>query len=174
MRWRTAAGLLLSGWVAAPLAFADVPLDLRATPAAPPVPTAGAPAVPVAATPAQIFIRKLPPETAKAPEPKRFVNDYYVNPRSAQVLDEIRVYGQVEPEDYVRRIPPMQKFRERLERDRPMTPKEKAQMALCIVGLCGIYGPEGIPLEGTAADRSEARLSQSTTQLNGQFRGTLQ
>lgn len=172
MRWRTAAGLLLSGWMMAPPATAEVPS--APAPTAPSAPVTATPATATADTPARLFIRKLPPEAAKAPEPKRFVNDYYVNPRSAQVLDEIRVYGQAEPEDYVRRVAPMQKFRERLERDRPMTPKEKTQLVLCMAGFCGIYGPEGIPLEGTAADRSEARLSQSTTQLNGQFRGTVQ
>jgi hypothetical protein len=138
---------------------------------------AGAPAdgKPAIETPAQSLVRKLPLDALKAPAPRRFSSsDYYVNPRVAVVMDEIRVYGQVEPEDYVKRVAPMQRFRNQLERDRPATPKETAQSVLCVIGLCGIYGPDGIPLEVTAAERSEQRLSQSTTQLNSQFRGTLQ
>lgn len=126
-------------------------------------------------TPAQSLVRKLPADVIKAPAPKRFSSsDYYVNPRVAVVMDEIRVYGQVEPEDYVRRVAPMQQFRNRLEKDRPMTPKEKTQAVLCVIGLCGVYGPDGIPPEVSAAERSEQRLGQTTTQLNGQFRGTQQ
>ena len=90
-------------------------------------------------------------------------------------LDEILIYGTVEPEDYVGpKKAPFVQFRERLEKDHPMTPKEKAQLALCLIGLCSIYGPDGIPLEPSLAERNEARTNQSTTQLNGQFRGTIQ
>jgi len=68
----------------------------------------------------------------------------------------------------------MAQFRERLEKDRPMTPKEKTQLALCFIGLCGIYGPDGLPREPSLDERREARSNQSTTQLNNQFRGALQ
>ena len=90
-------------------------------------------------------------------------------------LDEILIYGQVEPEDYVGPgKAPLVLFRERLEQDRPMTPWEKIRLPLCLVGLCGIYGPDGIPREPGLEERNEARANQSTTQLNSQFRGTLQ
>ena len=90
-------------------------------------------------------------------------------------LDEIIIYGQVEPEDYVGpKKAPFVRFRERLEKDRPMTPKEKTQLALCVIGLCGIYGPDGAPREPSLEERNKARTNRSTTQLNSQFRGTLQ
>jgi hypothetical protein len=90
-------------------------------------------------------------------------------------LEEIRVYGRNEPEDFVgRKISPMMQLRARLERARPMTPWEKFRMPLCLVGLCADYGPEGIPLGDSPEARADARLNQSTTQLNAQFRGTLQ
>lgn len=161
-RAAAATGLFLTASLSAPDASAEV--------AAPPAD--GKTAI---ETPAQSLVRKLPGDALKAPVTKRFSSsDYYVNPRVAVVMDEIRVYGQVEPEDYVRRVAPMQQFRNRLEKDRPMTPKEKTQAVLCVIGLCGVYGPDGIPPEVSAAERSEQRLSQSTTQLNGQFRGTQQ
>ena len=107
--------------------------------------------------------------------PQRFSDADKKRVETITRLDEILVYGQVEPEDFVgAKKSPMMQFRERLERDRPMTPKEKAQLALCFIGLCGIYGPDGIPREPSLDERSEARINQSTTQLNSQFRGTLQ
>lgn len=95
-------------------------------------------------------------------------------PESPIVLDEIRVYGQIDPEDYVKRKERFAAFRERLERDRPLTPKEKARLALCLVGLCGLYGPDGLPREVRATDRTEARTLRSSSELHRQFRGTLQ
>ena len=90
-------------------------------------------------------------------------------------LEEIRVYGRNEPEDFVGpKKSPLMQFRARLERDVPLSPAKKVQVALCLIGLCGIYGPEGIPLGDSPEVRAEARLYQSTTQLNAQFRGTLQ
>lgn len=90
-------------------------------------------------------------------------------------LEEIRVYGRNEPEDFVGpRKSPMMQFRARLEKDVPLSPAKKAQLALCLIGWCANYGPEGIPLGDSPERRAEARLSRSTTQLNAQFYGTLQ
>ena len=127
-------------------------------------------------TPAQAAVKKLPKEVVNAPAPRRFAtrdsrNDEITN---AVQMEEIRVYGQVDPEDYARRNTAMQQFRNRLEKERTYTPKEKTQMVLCLIGLCGMYGPEGIPLEPSVEARNEARKDQSTLQLSNQFRGTLQ
>ena len=90
-------------------------------------------------------------------------------------LEEIRVYGRNETEDYVGpKKSPMMQFRARLTRDVPLTPAKKVQLAFCLIGLCSIYGPEGIPEGDSPEARADARLYQSTTQLNAQFRGTLQ
>lgn len=125
-------------------------------------------------TPAQAAARKLPKQFLYA-KPQRFSEADKTRVDAVTRLDEILIYGQVEPEDYVGpKKTPFVQFRERLEKDRPMTPREKAQLALCFIGLCGIYGPEGIPLEPGIAERNEARTNQSTTQLNSQFRGTQQ
>lgn len=120
-------------------------------------------------TPAQSFIRTLPTDALKAPPKRRFNSGDYINPRVVIVLDEIRVYGQIEPEDFGRKKSPLAQFRERLEKDRPMTPADKLKLALCFIGLCG-----GVPVEISPEERAETRLSQSTTQLNAQFRGALQ
>jgi hypothetical protein len=111
----------------------------------------------------------------KAPAPRRFASGDYVNPRTAILMDEIRVYGQVEPEDFVRRKQgAMAPLRARLENDRPMTPADKVKLALCFVGLCGVYGPDGLPREPSLDERNDARTNQSNAQLNSQFRGALQ
>ncbi len=90
-------------------------------------------------------------------------------------LEEIRVYGRNEPEDFVGpKKSPMMQFRARLEKDVPLSPAKKAQLALCLIGLCANYGPEGIPVGDSPERRAEARLSRSTSQLNAQFYGTLQ
>ena len=90
-------------------------------------------------------------------------------------LEEIRVYGRNEPEDFVGpKKSPMMQFRARLAKDVPFTPAKKVQLALCLIGLCSIYGPDGIPEGDSPEARADARLYQSTTQLNAQFRGTLQ
>jgi len=68
----------------------------------------------------------------------------------------------------------MAPLRARLENDRPMTPADKVRLALCFVGLCADYGPDGLPREPGLDERSDARINQSTTQLNSQFRGALQ
>ena len=90
-------------------------------------------------------------------------------------LEEIRVYGRNEPEDFKGpQKSPLMQLRARLENDVPLSPAKKMQRVLCFIGLCANYGPEGIPLGGGPEERAEARLSQSTIELNAQFRGTLQ
>ena len=126
-------------------------------------------------TPAQAAAKRLPKVWWANQTPQRFSAAEKARVDVVTRLDEILIYGQVDPEDYVGpRKSPMMQFRDRLERDRPMTPKQKTQLALCFIGLCGIYGPDGAPIEPSLDARSEARLNQSTTQLNSQFKGTLQ
>ena len=125
-------------------------------------------------SPAQAAMKKL---TASAVHvrPLRVTDAGKKHPDLIVRLEEIRIYGRNEPEDFVgRKISPMMQFRARLEGDVPWSPAKKAQMALCMIGLCSIYGPDGIPLGDSPEVRAEARLNQSTTQLNAQFRGTLQ
>ena len=87
---------------------------------------------------------------------------------SIQRLEEIHVYGAIEPEDYVTpKRPPMLAFRARLERQRPRTPEEIVKGALCMLGLCA-----GLPPEVAPEQRTEARTRQSFTPGFG--RGTLQ
>jgi hypothetical protein len=91
-----------------------------------------------------------------------------------QRLEEIRVLGNGDPEDNVApKPPPMLVFRAQLDKQRPMTPKEITQLGLCFIGLCGIYGPDGIPTELSAVDRAEDRKNASTVELS-RVRGTLQ
>jgi hypothetical protein len=91
-----------------------------------------------------------------------------------QRLEEIRVFGNTDPEDYTAPKPaPMLVFRANLEKQRPMTPKQITQLGLCFIGLCGIYGPEGIPVEASALDRAEDRKNATTVELS-RARGTLQ
>ena len=128
-------------------------------------------------TPAQAAVRKLPKEFINVAPTRRFStrdDNEEAASMAAIRLEEIRVYDQMDPEDYVRRRTALQQFQTRLEKDRPMTPKEKTQLAMCFIGLCAIYGPDGIPREPSLAERSEARTNQSTAQLITQFRGTLQ
>ncbi len=128
-------------------------------------------------TPAQVAVKKLPKEVVTAPAPRRFATvdkNEEAASTAAIRLEEIRVYDQMDPEDYARRKTDMQQFHDRLEKDRPMTPKEKTKLVLCFIGLCANYGPDGIPREPTPDERREARTTQSTAQLITQFRGTLQ
>ncbi len=91
-----------------------------------------------------------------------------------QRLEEIRVFGNVDPEDYVAPKPaPMLVFRATLDKQRPMSAKEITQMGMCFIGLCGIYGPEGIPTEASIVNRAEDRKNASTIELS-RVRGTLQ
>ena len=88
--------------------------------------------------------------------------------KSIQRLEEIRVYGAIEPEDYVTpKRPPMLEFRARLERQRPRTPEEIVKGVLCTIGLCA-----GLPPEVAPEQRTEARTRQPFTPGFG--RGTLQ
>lgn len=108
---------------------------------------------------------KLPP---KPDAPKRPAAE------NIQRLDEIRVFGNGDPEDYVApKPPPMLVFRAQLDKQRPMTPKEITQLGLCFIGLCGIYGPDGIPTEASITDRAEDRKNATTVELS-RVRGTLQ
>ncbi len=71
-----------------------------------------------------------------------------------QRLEEIRVLDQVAPEDYVApKLAPMLEFRASLDRQRPMTPQEVTQAALCFIGLCKIDTSKELRID----DRNEAR-----------------
>ena len=133
---------------------------------------------PVAASlldsPAQRLLKKVAPLEPGA-RPLRVADAERIHPDLIARLEEIRVYGRNEPEDFVGpRKSPMMQFRARLEKDVRLTPAKKAQLALCLIGLCSIYGPDGIPEGDSPEARADARLYQSTSQLNAQFRGTLQ
>ena len=91
-----------------------------------------------------------------------------------QRLDEIRVFGNGDPEDYVAPKPaPMLVFRATLDKQRPMTAKEVTQLGLCLIGLCGVYKPDGSPYELSAVDRAEDRKNATTVELS-RVSGTLQ
>ena len=125
-------------------------------------------------SPAQVAMKRLTTPDAPA-RPVRIAAAEVTHPDLVTRLEEIRVYGRNEPEDFVGpKKSPLMQFRARLEKDITLSPAKKTQLALCFIGLCGIYGPEGIPLGDSPQARADARLYQSTTQLNAQFRGTLQ
>jgi hypothetical protein len=122
-------------------------------------------------TPAQAEVRKIARAEIQAitkPTPR-----FSTKENTVLELDEIRVYGQREPEDISpKRKPPLQQFRERLNNDRPLTPAEKASIVLCAIGMCNRYNADGAPPEPSVTDRNEARLYQHFTPGFG--RGTLQ
>ena len=125
-------------------------------------------------SPAQAAMKKLA-SPATHPRPLRIAEAEKTHPDLIVRLEEIRIYGRNEPEDFVGpKKSPMMQFRTRLENDITLPPSKKVQLALCFIGLCSIYGPEGIPLGDSPEVRADARTNQSTTQLNAQFRGTLQ
>ncbi len=125
-------------------------------------------------SPAQVAMKKLAGPAAH-PRPLRIADAEKIHPDLIVRLEEIRIYGRNEPEDYIGpKKSPMMQFRTRLENDITLPPSKKVQLALCFIGLCSIYGPEGIPLGDSPEIRADARTKQSTTQLNAQFRGTLQ
>lgn len=142
-------------------------------------------AAPAAPTPftlpdsaAQAAIKKLPKEVVNARRAKRFsLAEQAAQEESAERgIDEIVVYGSGDPEDFVSKRPPMLAFRDRLDRTpAPMSPAQMTQATLCLIGLCGKgYGPEGIPIEGTASTRAEKNKDRSALQQTLQFRGTFQ
>ena len=129
-------------------------------------------------SPAATAVRKLPKDAISAPKAKRFSLEAKRDQDviDARAIEEILVRGERDPEDVLGpRKSGFQVFREKLERDRPMTPKEKTQLALCFIGLCSRnYGPEGIPVESNAYTRAERGTNKSSLELSQQFRGTLQ
>ena len=128
-------------------------------------------------SPAAAAIRKLPKESINAPKPKRFslAEQREQELSTARGLDEITVFGARDPEDVLKKLPPMLAFRERMERERPMTPKEKTQLMLCFIGLCGAnYGADGAPVESKAFTRGEQGAGKTSLELSQQFRGTFQ
>lgn len=128
-------------------------------------------------SPAAAAIRKLPKENVLAPKPRRFslAEQREEELVTARGLDEITVFGARDPEDVIKKLPPMLAFRERMDRERPMTPKEKTQLVLCFIGLCSRnYGPDGAPVESKAFTRGEQAAGKTSLELSQQFRGTLQ
>ncbi len=124
-------------------------------------------------SPAQSAMKRLAAPATETP-PIRIANAEKIHPDLITRLEEIRVYGRNEPEDFVGpKMSPMMQFRARLERDVRWSPAQKVQAALCLIGLCANYGPEGIPLGDSPERRAEARLVRSTMQLNA-VTGTLQ
>ena len=116
-------------------------------------------------SPAQAAARKLADNTRNGLQATRLAPEAKIHPDLITRLEEIRVYGRNEPEDFVGpKLSPLMQFRARLENDVPLSPAKKAQRALCFIGLCSIYGPEGIPLGDSPERRAEARLVQSTVQ----------
>lgn len=128
-------------------------------------------------TPAAAAVRKLPKDFVNAPQQRRFslAAKRDEDDAAKRGIDEIVVTGQRDPEDVLTKRTPMAAFREKLERDRPTTPKEKVQMALCFIGLCAAnYGPEGIPVENSAYTRGERGAKKTVLEQSLQFRGTYQ
>ena len=127
---------------------------------------AAAPLPPAALdSPAQSAARKLADSTRNGVEAPRLAPDAKNHPDLITRLEEIRIYGRNEPEDFVGpKLSPLMQFRARLENDLPLSPAKKAQRALCFIGLCSMYGPEGIPLGDSPERRAERRLAQSTVQ----------
>ena len=162
-------GLLVSALLALPSpALAQSDTRANASELTKPVPSAALD------SPAQAAVRSLATPATEA-RPLRVAAAEKVHPDLVTRLEEIRVYGRNEPEDFVGpRKSPLMQFRARMEGEVTLSPVKKAQLVLCAIGLCGIYGPEGIPLGDSPEVRADARLYQSTLQLNGQFRGTLQ
>ncbi len=128
-------------------------------------------------TPAAAAIRKLPKDFVNAPKAKRFslAAKRDEDDAAKRGIDEIVVTGQRDPEDVISKRSSMAAFRQQLERDKPITPKQIAQGALCLIGLCSAdYGPEGIPVENTAYNRGEKGAKKTVLEQSLQFRGTYQ
>jgi hypothetical protein len=126
---------------------------------------------------AQQAIKKIPRELVNAPREKRFslAEQRDQAERLQRGIDVIEVYGVRDPEDVTaKKLAPMLAFRQRLEKDKPLTPWQIARMPFCFIGLCPSYGSEGIPVEDTATTRGERNAQKSSLELANQFRGTLQ
>lgn len=120
-------------------------------------------------TPAQRAMRAINSKS-EAPRPKRVAAAEVSHPDLVARLEEIRVYGRREPEEYQRpKVAPMLQLRARLDRDIPLTPAKRIQGLLCIIGLCGMDFSEPSP-----ETRAELRLQQSTLDSIRSSRGTLQ
>lgn len=138
----------------------------------------GAAAFQLPDTPAQNAIKQLPKDVVNSPRPLRYSlaeqRDQEEGLRKG--IDTITVYGQVDPEDYVSKRSPMLVFRDTLDKTPgPMSPAQKAQAVLCLVGLCGAnYGPDGAPVEDKSFSRGERNSRKSLLEQSSQFRGTLQ
>ncbi len=110
---------------------------------------------------AQTYVRRLPKKSAlpistETTNLNSSTSSAYsqANSGGVQRLEEIRVVDAVAPEDYVApKTSPMLVFRASLNRQRPMTPKEITQTALCFIGLCQIDTSR----ELSVADRNEFR-----------------
>ena len=124
------------------------------------------------------MIKVVPKEIINAPKAKQFsmAAKYDDDLAVAKYIEEIRVYGEREPEDMTGpKLPPMLAFRDKLEREKTYTPKEITMMGLCFIGLCGLnYGPDGAPVEDRAFTRGEKGTNKSSLKLSRQFRGTYQ
>ncbi len=124
------------------------------------------------------LIKSVPKEILHAPKAKRFSHAarQEEDEAAARYVEEIRVFGDRDPEDVISpRRPPMLAFRDRLEREKTLTPKDITMMGLCFIGLCGAnYGPDGAPVEDRAYTRAEKGTNKSSLELSRQFRGTYQ
>jgi hypothetical protein len=90
-------------------------------------------------------------------------------------LEEIRVFGKVDPEDYVPPKPaPMLQFRATLDGQRPRTPYESTMQVVCFFIACIPYDKNGNPIiDYDPAHRQLMRKNATTVELS-QMRGTLQ
>jgi hypothetical protein len=131
----------------------------------------------LASTAAQM-VKKIPKSVINAPKPKRFSEAAKKEEDAviAGLTESLTVIAERDPEDInTPKRPPMLVFRERLENERPSTPFEKAQFALCLIGLCGRgYGPDGAPVENRAYTRAEKKVDKSSLEISKQFTGTYQ
>lgn len=80
---------------------------------------------------------------------------------AVQRLDEIRVFGNAEPEDYIApKTPPMLVFRATLDKQRPRTIAETLR-TLCL--LCPIAAPR----EGNILDRVDEQKGVAPARMSG-------
>lgn len=127
-------------------------------------------------SPAATMIKKIPKDVVNSRAPKRFSQAELAEEIEAALRnpDEIRVFANRDPEDVVRKPTAFAQFRNKLEKDRPMTPAEVTKAVICfITGACAMeYGPDGAPIENTAYSRSERKIR--STLESSRMRGTLQ